>query len=395
MMEHVQVLSLYTFPIALIYAALFGLRVWRDFAWVTLITLALGAIAASSAHLSCIVRLLAGSFVADVRKRPLRPLILFDRECDPACIPVRECLCVLDIAVSVFPVPLINASKSLLKAPCTARFRGDLIARSPTGSDAVPMLEDPNTNIVLQGDADEILLYLYTTYARKGAHRNMGPPLAGTGGTRATAKLVCLLRSFQPYGLYAQPSLYNRRALRLYAHEGCAESRAVRERLCSLQLHFEYVTCAQGGTGRVQLVHQIGQLRTPVLFDPSTSKLAEGARACLRYLDQTFDCSSVIQLQLRRLRARRRAWVQQQRQQQQLQERIAQEEGVSSAAAAAAGAAAAAEDEEEGSASEAGAVVGGADGHEESDGEENASANMYGGSMQGLRARSAHSVSAT
>lgn len=305
MADHTLTLAKFTIPIALVYAAIFGLSDWSDFAIVVAVTLFAAAVAPSTAYLACLVRLLSGSFVADVRKRPLRPLILFDRELDAACIPVRECLCVLDIAVSVFPLPLIAPARALLTMPVDARFRGDLIARSPTGSDALPLLEDPNTNIVLQGDTDEILLYLYTTYARKGAHRNMGPPLAGAGGTRTTAKLVCLLRGFSPYGLYAQPSLYNRRALRLYAYEGCAESRGVRERLCSLQLNFEYVTCAQGGTGRVQLVHQVGQCVTPVLFDPSTSRLAEGARACHRYLDQMYDCSSVILDELRRVRSRR------------------------------------------------------------------------------------------
>ncbi len=294
MVEHCLVLAQYSIPLGLLYAAIFGLQSWGDFACVTLAALALGAIVPSSSHAACLVRLFSGSFVADVRKRPLRPLIIFDRELDPACMPVRECLSVLDIAAYVYPLPLLRPKQAILAAPLESRFLTQILARSPTQSAMLPFLEDPNTNIVLQGDTDEILLYLYTTYGRKGGHRNMGPPLAAPGGLKPLAQLACLLRSFQPYGLVAQPSIYNRRPLRLMAYEGCADSKAVRERLCSLQLNYEYVTCAQGGTGRVQLIHQVGRLVTPTLYDPSTSQLVEGVRACLAYLDEMYDCSQVL-----------------------------------------------------------------------------------------------------
>jgi hypothetical protein len=95
-------------------------------------------------------------------------------------------------------------------------------------------------------------------------------PLPYPTGGATTAKWVQKLRSTQPYGLIAQPSLYNQHALRLYGHEGDSGCKFVREMLCSFQLHYQYVTCAQGGSGRVQLIMQVGRFVVPVLHDPAT-----------------------------------------------------------------------------------------------------------------------------
>jgi len=67
----------------------------------------------------------------------------------------------------------------------------------------------------------------------------------------------------------------------------------VRERLCSLQLHYECVTCAQGGAGRAQLVMETGHFALPVLHDAGTGVVCEGAEACIKYLDDVYAINSV------------------------------------------------------------------------------------------------------
>lgn len=58
--------------------------------------------------------------------------------------------------------------------------------------------------------------------------------------------------------------------------------------MCSFQLQYEYVSCAQGGTGRAQLVLQIGRYVSPVLHDPATGMVCEGRYACDRYLRDVY-----------------------------------------------------------------------------------------------------------
>lgn len=293
--DHIVCLLSFTVPVGLVYTLLFGLESSTDFIWISIIVNILATVFATTAHVACLFRFYAGSFVGEVRKRPLRQLILFDRELDPNCMPVRECLSVLDCTVEVYPIPEVDPTRTLVDLPVAQRFIEELRKRSPTKSTALPYLEDPNTQIVLQGNTSDILLYLYTTYARKGAHRSMPPPLDKGETNIKLAELACTVRSFaNPYGYYAQPSAYNRKPFKLYAYEGCPYSRAVREMLTSLQLHYQLVTCAQGSTGRVQLVHHVGELVTPVLYDPETMRLLEGQEECINYLRRWYDLSAML-----------------------------------------------------------------------------------------------------
>ncbi len=209
------------------------------------------------------------------------------------CLPVRESLSLLDIPIEIYPCPIISPANQLLPVRITSRYFPILshMLKKPPHLIQLPVLMDPNTDIVLEGNTDDIILYLHTTYARKGGHLSMLLPLPAKDGMQPLAIIACTVRKGQPYGLYAQPSLYNAQKLRLYGVESHTGTRLLRERLCSLQLSYEYIPCAEGGTGRVSLIHQINALILPVLYDQSTNVLCFGVDMCLHHLKTNYDCT--------------------------------------------------------------------------------------------------------
>jgi hypothetical protein len=113
----------------------------------------------------------------------VKPIIIYDIENDHRCIPVRECLSIIDAPVLVYPVPNIDNDNAIIPGlPIKSRFLRDFLMRSGKDSLTLPSLDDPNTGVQLSGDVDDILMYLHVNYCKQGLYMDMQPPLKQKGG---------------------------------------------------------------------------------------------------------------------------------------------------------------------------------------------------------------------
>jgi len=185
--SHCLVLVQTSIPITLLYTFFFGTDDWLDITIISILTLVLGYLIGSPLYMSTLLRFYCGTYVTEVRKRVMKSIIIFDIENDPRCMAVRECLSIIDAPILVYPIPIINKLQSIVPSlPLHSRFLHEYRARSGQQEVKLPFMEDPNTGVQLCGDAEDIVMYLYVTYCRQGAHMDRQPPLGGgTGMTRS------------------------------------------------------------------------------------------------------------------------------------------------------------------------------------------------------------------
>ena len=84
-------------------------------------------------------------------------------------------------------------------------------------------------------------------------------------------------------------SLTDLQPLTIYAHEANANSRAVFEVCCSLQMPYVLYTCAQGSVHRArQILEYRDRAKLPTIVDPNTRKVLIGTTTCVEYLLSTY-----------------------------------------------------------------------------------------------------------
>jgi glutathione S-transferase len=151
------------------------------------------------------------------KKRPSKPLELYEFEACPYCRLVREALTELDLDALIRPSPHDGR-----------RFRP--MAAKLGGKQQYPLLVDPNTGRSMYESA-EIIEYLYRQYGGRAAPTRLLRPL-----DVSTAVLAGIVRLQS--GARARPSRAARKPLELFSFESSPYSRRVRELLCELELPY-------------------------------------------------------------------------------------------------------------------------------------------------------------
>ena len=226
------------------------------------------------------------------QKKPEKLLKLYEFEACPFCRLVREVLSELDLDAMVYPCPKGGM-----------RFRTE--ALDLTGKSQFPLLEDPNTGVVLQESAD-IIDYLYAEY---------GDGRKAPRGVRRAAQLLGShvatgWRSLPATrGLSARDSVAPAKPLELYSFESSPYARLVRERLCELELPYHLRNFAKSrwqemgppvvrekffpdapitSDNRCRLFELTGRSQVPYLVDPNIGVAMFESADILAYLDQEY-----------------------------------------------------------------------------------------------------------
>lgn len=231
---------------------------------------------------------------------PAQLLVLYDIETSPYCRIVRETLTNLDIDVLIYPCPTNGQ-----------RFRPQ--AESLGGKPQFPLLHDPNTEQHMYESA-EIVAYLHQQYGGQ-AKAKTTPNAIWSSLNIASSFAASALRA-QPNGipgLHAQPSRAPEQPLGLYSFESSPYSKAVRERLCELELPFitrqfgKHSNADMGppwmrkqlfperpitGRNRRQLHAMTGKMQVPYLIDPNTDVAMFESRDIIDYLNKTYAISN-------------------------------------------------------------------------------------------------------
>lgn len=234
------------------------------------------------------VRSWRGTTASKTSHQPEQTLILFDREGCPECRLVREALTELNLDVMIAPCPEGGNNLQQLK--------------NDSGSEAVPLLIDNNTEQKHQG-AEAIVNYLFKQY------RGKQPPkqLLSNKLNQLASALATGIR-FNA-GVKAKPSKGAEQALTLYSFESSPFSRPVRELLCELELPYLLVNLGKQqkadmgpanfrftlkpykplpNTKRDAFFQQHSNVQVPYLVDPNTGTALFESAEILRYLKETY-----------------------------------------------------------------------------------------------------------
>ena len=203
---------------------------------------------------------------------------------------MREVLTELELEVLIKPCP----KRGERHRPEAARLGGKA---------QFPFLIDPNTDRQLYESADDIIAYLYTTYAGCEAPSSLRIKTVDT----ASSMLASGLRARR--GMFARPSLPADKPLVLWGFESSPYARLVRERLCELELPFQVRPIGKAqwqdfaltpvrnrlwpelehtGTFRRALKAKTGQVMAPYLEDPNSGVALFESEEILGYLDEAY-----------------------------------------------------------------------------------------------------------
>jgi glutathione S-transferase len=209
----------------------------------------------------------AGLKATAPRKRPAKPLELYEFEACPYCRKVREALTELDLEALIYPCP--KGGK---------RFRPEV--KKLGGKEQFPYLVDSNMGNALY-ESDDIVRYLFETY---GGWRPSFL-LVGPLGT-----LTCQIASvWRPtLGLRARPSRAPKEPLELYSFEASPFCRIAREALCELEIPYLLHNVGKGSPSRKEFVKRSGRMQVPYLVDPNTNKAMFESADIKKYLLETY-----------------------------------------------------------------------------------------------------------
>jgi glutathione S-transferase len=218
------------------------------------------SIAASS------VRAWSGNTVGTLGPRPVRPLILFEKEACPYSRLVREALSILDIDADMRPCP---DGEEVHEKELEA-----------LGGKQIPYLVDPNQTEALSESLD-IVQYLFEKYGDGRVPLTLRGPLA-----IRSSKLASRIRGHRGNDKRAarRPSL----ELELFGYEAGPHTRLVREQLSALGLPWVYRTRAHHSPRRFELEAELGPLSFPYLRDKNTGRSLRESDIIVAYLETTY-----------------------------------------------------------------------------------------------------------
>lgn len=200
--------------------------------------------------------------------RPESPIEIYDRQNCPKCRIVREAVSLLDLNVLFYPCPI----------------GGNLWTES-AGSEKLPIMKDSNSGFSIDGNADEIVSYLFRMYGNRTIPGIMKLPFG------LTEKMAALgLKPRASSGSIARPSKAAKtmKPLRLWAYEASPFCVVVREVLSELEIPHEQITVARGSPQRQELLSKVGHFQVPFLEDPNTGIGMFESKAIIDYLNNTY-----------------------------------------------------------------------------------------------------------
>ena len=225
----------------------------------------------ASSIATSLIRVVSGSRVGALGKRPAEPVIVYEFEGCPFCRKVREALTILDLDADIRPCPKRGT-----------RYRAELLERG--GKALFPYLVDPNTGKEMY-ESDDIVRYLFAEY---GDGRVPGVLAAGPLGD-LSSMLANLPRPSR--GAFYQPARAPEKPLELYSAEASPFCRIVREKLCTLELPYRLHNVAAGSPKREAFVARSGKQMIPYLVDPNTGSEMFESADIVSYLERTYATS--------------------------------------------------------------------------------------------------------
>ncbi len=217
-----------------------------------------------AAHAASALRGNLGSRLAPLGPRPASPLELYEFEGCPFCRKAREAISVLDLTTRVWPCPKQGR-----------RFRPRAIALA--GKASFPTLVDPNQpeGAQVMQESDRIVEVLFARYGATSAPALLragavGNALSGVS-TALRAGRGSRIRSRKPGD---DPDLV------LYAHEGQADARPIKELLSELELPYLWRPDAAGSAS--------ASGSSPRLIDETVGATLTGALAATRHLEAEY-----------------------------------------------------------------------------------------------------------
>lgn len=242
----------------------------------------------TTSTLASTLRVWRGTSASKVAIQPEQELVIFDREGCPECRFVREALTELNLNAMV--------------APCPIGGRDIKKLAQESGSQTLPRLFDPNTDLNIAG-RDEIVTYLFKEYRGLEVPKQLRRSLMND----TASKLASVLRNNA--GVHARPAKAAKLPLTLYSFESSPFSRVVREKLCELELPYLLINLGKQqladmgpanfrfsigayqpleNTKRDDFFKKHGNVQVPFLIDPNTGTEMFESQEIARYLESTY-----------------------------------------------------------------------------------------------------------
>lgn len=262
----------------------------------------------------------AAKKVAPRRKPPpVHNLTLYDFEASPWCRLVREQATILDLNLNIRPCP---RESIYLQGAYTNRSRFRPAAhlalkqlKEGSSSLTFPILVDktlPNQDIVLK-ESYYIVQHLWENYGRdvipsRGRNNRRPDQVVNSSKLPFPIRFLSLagpsyLRCRPHHGLMRVPSVYIPAdeettqhygfKFTLYQVEGCPDSRLVREVLCSLELPYFSISCADGSYSIIPA--EVTNIPTLLVDAGKDSKALVGYLDIIPFLWQTFHDKSDVE----------------------------------------------------------------------------------------------------
>lgn len=229
-------------------------------------------LATATAGAPALFRLGTAAFVADnlknFRKRPNKPIELYEFEGCPFCRKVREACTLLDIDVLFYPCP---------KGGPTWRPK----AVQLSGKSQFPFMVDPNTNQKM-GESDDIINYLWNEYGDGNVALllKLGPITAISNG------LALLPRINR--GISYRKSKLPKKPIDLWAYEASPFCKLAREVFVELEIPHIYHSVARNSPKRQELIDKWDVFQVPYIEDPNTGIAMFETPDIIEYLEKTY-----------------------------------------------------------------------------------------------------------
>ena len=209
----------------------------------------------------------AGVFAKGAKKKPEKPLELYEYEACPFCRKARVALTSLDLDAMIYPCPRNGP-----------RYRS--LVKERGGKAQFPYLVDPNSGREMY-ESDAIVSYLASEYG--GAR-----PLSVAMGPVSSFLSALSSAPRAGRGRFYRSARAPEQPLELYSFEGSPYCRLVREALCELEIPYLLHNVGKGSPKRAAFVERSGKMMVPYLIDPNTKREMFESADIVRYLDETY-----------------------------------------------------------------------------------------------------------
>jgi glutathione S-transferase len=218
-------------------------------------------------------RLGSGAFVsgnlANFRKRPEKPIILYEFQGCPFCSKVREATTILDLDVLYYPCP---------KDGPTWRPK----AKEMSGKSQFPFMIDPNNNDKQMLESDAIISYLWEEYG------DGNVPIQFKLGPLTVLSIGLGLLPRGGKGTSYRKSRIPEKPIEIWGYEASPFVRMAREALVELELPHIYHSVARNSPKRPFLTEKWGNFQVPYIEDPNTGTAMFESNEIIKYLNDTY-----------------------------------------------------------------------------------------------------------